>query len=514
MSSDDDEKDPLIAGSEGINYDSTISKYTRTPSVESYILTDKERKRSIRVIYANAFIGSISFSIVMASLWPFLQKLDHEVSESFLGWVNAGYSFAQMVSGIFMGYWCEKRNAKEPIFVSIILLAAGSLLYSYAETFGKKGIWVVLGGRVLLGTSAGVVAVSRAVGAQLSTLEERSGVMAQLALWQAIGFSIGPAFQAMAKPIGSNEYEIKAIKMYINVFTLPGFFMIILSIINFVLVALYFKENVHAKEKMKKESRRLRRQSTSFEPLDTTIVFTCLLLWFIALSIFALNETILSPVVMNEYAWTRKQTVFNTSILLSVAGVIAIICFLAIAPLEKKFGGKNVLAFGYFLMLVGFVIYLPWGPGYPKLTHEVLNFQNGTQVVNEVVEGDGGCPYHYDWCRNTPKLHFAQFLTAATLVGIGYPIAAVLLSTLYSKVIGPFPQGKYMGWLTGTGSLARVVGPIYVTAVYQKGGIRWTSVSICLLLTITMCIFAFFWKRLVPYNERFRTKSRLSSVTA
>ena len=142
-------------------------------------------------------------------------------------------------------------------------------------------------------------------------------------------------------------------------------------------------------------------------------------------------------------------------------------------------------------MLLGFIIYLPWGPGYPKLTSpgwcykiltnlialdndldyfldlfcklsdvlnhfvlcsflrmfhnilysfQVLTYQNGTKVVNEIITGNGGCPYDKSWCRDTPKLHFAQFLTAATLVGIGYPIAAVLLSTLYSKIIGPFPQ--------------------------------------------------------------------------
>ena len=71
-----------------------------------------------------------------------------------------------------------------------------------------------------------------------------------------------------------------------------------------------------------------------------------------------------------------------------------------------------------------------------------------------------------------------------------------------------------MGWLTGIGSLARVVGPIYVTAVYEQGGIRWTSVSICILLTLTMLVFGAFWRRLVPYEDRFRSKSRLISVTA
>jgi len=68
-----------------------------------------------------------------------------------------------------------------------------------------------------------------------------------------------------------------------------------------------------------------------------------------------------------------------------------------------------------------------------------LTFTNGTALHNE-VHGGGGCPYQYKWCQTIPKISFWQFLTGATLVGVGYPIAAVLLSTLYSKVIGPFPQ--------------------------------------------------------------------------
>jgi len=33
-----------------------------------------------------------------------------------------------------------------------------------------------------------------------------------------------------------------------------------------------------------------------------------------------------------------------------------------------RFGNKIVLLSGYVIMLVGFIFYLPWGPGYPKLT--------------------------------------------------------------------------------------------------------------------------------------------------
>jgi len=39
---------------------------------------------------------------------------------------------------------------------------------------------------------------------------------------------------------------------------------------------------------------------------------------------------------MSEYAWSRKQTVFYTSIILAIAGIVAILCFLSIAPLDKR----------------------------------------------------------------------------------------------------------------------------------------------------------------------------------
>lgn len=79
------------------------------------------------------------------------------MNETFLGWVNAGYSLAQMVSSFTMGYWSEKRRPIEPILIGIVCLGVGSGLYSYAGAFGTNGLWVVLGARVILGFGAGNV---------------------------------------------------------------------------------------------------------------------------------------------------------------------------------------------------------------------------------------------------------------------------------------------------------------------------------------------------------------------
>ena len=72
-----------------------------------------------------------------------------------------------------------------------------------------------------------------------------------------------------------------------------------------------------------------------------------------------------------------------------------------------------------------------------------------------------------------------------------------------------------MGWLTGSGSLARVVGPVFVTAIYQQGGIRWTSVSVIILITLTIGLFGKFWKRLISYENRFnQAKDLMKNVNS
>lgn len=55
-------------------------------------------------------------------------------------------------------------------------------------------------------------------------------------------------------------------------------------------------------------------------------------------------------------------------------------------------------------------------------------------------EDKGGCPYKYKWCYTTPLLPLPQFFVAATVVGSGYPVGAVVHNILYSKLIGSLSQ--------------------------------------------------------------------------
>ena len=57
-----------------------------------------------------------------------------------------------------------------------------------------------------------------------------------------------------------------------------------------------------------------------------------------------------------------------------------------------------------------------------------------------------------------------------------------------------------MGWLTAAGSLARCLGPVFVSQVYDAYGPRVTFISMCVLTVLTIAGFIAVCRRLVPFR--------------
>lgn len=113
---------------------------------------------------------------------------------------------------------------------------------------------------------------------------------------------------------------------------------------------------------------------------------------------------------------------------------------------------------------------------------------------------DTGCPPEQEWCLYTPIIEIPQLVVAGIFTLCGYPVAFSLTSALFSKVLGPKPQGVWMGILTSTGSFSRVVGPIFVSYVYTEMGTRWTFSILFCALFFTVVLDVILYKRLVPMN--------------
>uniref|UniRef100_A0A2K6UUM4 Major facilitator superfamily domain containing 8 n=1 Tax=Saimiri boliviensis boliviensis TaxID=39432 RepID=A0A2K6UUM4_SAIBB len=414
----------------------------------------KSRWRSIRILYLTMFLSSVGFSIVIMSIWPYLQKIDQTADASFLGWVIASYSLGQMVASPIFGFWSNYRPRKEPLIVSIFISVAANCLYAYVHIPASHNKYYMLIARGLVGFGAGNAAVIRSYTAGATSLQERTNSMANISTCQALGFILGPA--------STDEVQVP-------------------------------QENI-----------------------DQVAVVAINVLFFVILFIFALFETIITPLTMDMYAWTQEQAVLYDGIILAALGIEAVVILLGVKLLSRKIGERAILLGGLIVVWVGFFILLPWGNQFPKIQWEDLhNNSIPNTTFGEIIIGlwkspmedhnerPTGCPIEQAWCLYTPVIHLAQFLTSVVLIGIGYPVCNLMSYTLYSKILGPKPQGVYMGWLTASGSGARILGPVFISQVYAHWGPRWAFCLVCGIVVLTIILLGVVYKRLIAFSVRY-----------
>ncbi|XP_069855256.1 major facilitator superfamily domain-containing protein 8 isoform X3 [Dipodomys merriami] len=460
---------PLAAGSR---------EWDVTETEEHY----KSRWRSIRVLYLTMFLSSVGFSIVIMSIWPYLHKIDQTADASFLGWVIASFSLGQMVASPLFGLWSNYRPRREPLIVSIFISVAANCLYAYVHVPAAHNKYYMLMARALMG--------------------------------------FGAVFQTCFVLIGEKGVTWDTIKLQINMYTAPVLLGAFLGILNIILIITILREHRVNDSGQQCKNTNFEEASTD-EPhilqrnIDQVAVVATNVLFFVVLFIFALFETILTPLTMDMYGWTQEQAVLYGGIILAALGVEAVVIFMGVKLLSKTIGERAVLLGGLTVVLAGFLILLPWGSQLPKIQWEDLhnNSVPNTTFGETIIglwksaserqnEPPTGCPVEQAWCLYTPVIHLAQLLTSAGLLGIGYPACNVMSYTLYSKIIGPRPQGVYMGWLTASGSGARILGPVFISHVYTYLGPRWAFSLVCGIVVLTITLLGVVYKRLVAFSVR------------
>ena len=124
--------------------------------------------------------------------------------------------------------------------------------------------------------------------------------------------------------------------------------------------------------------------------------------------------------------------------------------------------------------------------------------------------GGGGCIHC--WCLELRRVTEVQFIIGFTIGICAYPYCVAIIGSLYSKLLGPKPQGLYMGVLTGSGSLARVIGPIFFTRLYQEQGTYVTMSVVAGALVISLLLFVLTYKRFVPLKNPNAEEPELPAV--
>lgn len=310
----------------------------------------------------------------------------------------------------------------------------------------------------------------------------------------------GPSLQGIFTPIGSEGFVFLKI-FHINMYTAPGWVNVFLGIINFFLfLPFVFRDRrVAAREQMILHGKESEKETWKLIKPDYLVSWTLIFSLFVFVFNFVLLESLGTPLTMEQFAWTKAEALKNMAILMTIGGIIACVTFVLITPLCKRFKENNVLIIGGFMMMVlGRFAHIPFGDTYPKLAIErEFMYPNGTHgFYHEDDPRVLGCPVSQEWCQTTPVLSFPAFCLGYLLTSTGYPIGLTLIATIFSKVLGPRPQGVWMGFMTGSGCLSRIFGPITVSILYANKGILWLSSITALMMILPMAALIILRKRL------------------
>ncbi|XP_066253732.1 major facilitator superfamily domain-containing protein 8 [Euwallacea similis] len=518
----------------------------------------RERWRSIYVVYFTMFMMSLGFSIVVTGVWPYLDKLDPTAGKEFMGLIVAANPFGQMLFSPLFGWWSNKFGSiRTPLIFSLLIFTTASSIYSCLELFDSHVKHWMLWSRFLVGVSSANVAACRAYLSAATKYSERTKAVSMISLAQVLGFVVGPAIQMAVVHLGDQGVWLWPKKLRLNMYTATGWINVFLALINIYLFMPHvFREHkIAAKEAMLKQGKNDEKATWKGIKPDYFGAWTFIIAFFVMVFNFMLMETLGTPLTMDQLGWSKDESIWYMGLIMLVCAVFSICTFPLIPIFSKKFSEvKLMIWIGFLLMVLGRISCIPFA-GPPPLIYDVdlrtnlsifcqqklrnvsLDYRLDYEGLNVTLQTYGrylllnstheaqirymtfdcgddllGCPSSQEWCQKVPAITFTQFILCYVLTVLGYPIGITLIQTLFSKVLGSRPQGVWMGLMTGSGCLSRVMGPVFVTHVYKEYGTVWTFGMTSVMMAVSLLWLWYFQKRLEPKDPLDAQNNGVKSV--
>ena len=156
--------------------------------------------RAVIFILITVFLDMVGFGIII----PVLPTLIGSVGQVTLGeaaviggWMAAGYSLAQFVSGPFLGNLSDRYGRRPLLLLSILGLGMDFLLHALAPTLA----WLFLG-RLLAGFCGASWVIANAFIADITAPEDRGRAFGLMGAAFGLGFVIGPAVGGLLGEFG------------------------------------------------------------------------------------------------------------------------------------------------------------------------------------------------------------------------------------------------------------------------------------------------------------------------
>jgi DHA1 family tetracycline resistance protein-like MFS transporter len=385
------------------------------------------RRPSVLFIFLTVFIDLVGFGVIVP-LVP-LYSRDFGAHGIVIGLIFASYSAMQFIFSPIWGRMSD-RHGRRPI---LLLSTAGACLsyVLFAVSSGLQNhttaLWLMIVSRLFAGMCGGNITVAQAYIADITPPEKRSKMMGLIGMAFGLGFIFGPIFGG----VGLKYFGL----------TGPGWIAAAFCAANFI-----FAFSILA-ESLRPGSEHVRPRPHLDQWIHTLTrpkVGLLVMVFFLATFCFSCFESTLPLLVSDHFHLNIEGTdaaqASTIVYLFAFCGIIgAFVQGGTIGRLVKMLGEPKLIAVS--LVLTGISLAL-------------LPYLSGTT------------PFSWSGLFHAAGWPWVKLLFALALLSVGTSLTRPPVFGLISNLTPATEQGATIGVAQGTGSLARIVGPVYATALY------------------------------------------------
>lgn len=383
------------------------------------------RKPSIFIIFLTVFIDLVGFGIVVPLL-P-LYTRDFGAQGIIIGIIFAAYSFMQFIFSPIWGRFSDRVGRRPILLMSTAGACVSYVIFGFASGLANHAmaLGLIILSRVLAGACGGNITVAQAYVADITPPEKRSKMMGIVGMAIGLGFVFGPGIGAASLSTGLG-------------LTGPGWVAACLSASNFILAFSILPES----RKADSEHARSRPHFDQWiHTLTRPKVGLLVIVFFLATVCFSCFEATLSLLVSDNFHLEIISAGKTAGYLIVFVGFVgAMFQGGATGRLVKKFGEPKLIMAS--LLLTGIALIL-------------VPFMQGSSALSwRIIFQSAGWPW-------------VKLIIALCVLAIGSNLARPPIFGMISNLTEAHEQGATIGVAQGSGSLARIIGPIFATAFYS-----------------------------------------------
>jgi MFS family permease len=366
--------------------------------------------KRISVLMFAAFVDMLGFAIIFPLLPYYALRMDAQ--EWMVGWLIASFSIAKLASAPWWGRLSDRYGRRPIIITALSTSAIAFFVFGFASS-----LWVLFLSRVIQGLGGGTTGVLQAYIGDAFDRKDRTKALGWLTASTSAGVMIGPAIGSLAFGFGPAT---------------PGLVAGFLCVLNVAFAWKLLPESTPpdfvgtGKAKARRAGPTLSIRSAMWQVLKNPGHEVSLLIWIYTVGILGFISTtgVLVLYLQSDFAVT-ETTIGLFFVYVGAMGVV--MRALVLGKLVDWLGEIKVMRLGAILLMLGILL---------------------------ITIPDSIIPLAIIW--------------ALIPIGTACLFPAVAASVTHRVSDSEF--GQSLGVQQAFGGVARVIGPIWATAVYQGVG--------------------------------------------